>query len=96
MHRLNGISDLIALAYYCIKYNVKTELITKEEHDALLDPRNVTGDWVIRRDGQIRLRNISQLKDVVFSLRIEDNIWDEHAEHVADGYRFAENSKALF
>ena len=96
MHRLNGISELMALADYCTKYNLKTELITKEEHDALIDPGNEHGAWVLRRDGGIRLKMTLQSGEVVFSLRIEDNIWHGYAEHVADWYRFAQNSKALF
>ena len=38
----------------------------------------------------------SQSDEVIFSLRVEDNVWHGYAEHVADWYKFAENSKALF
>ena len=95
-HRLNGISELMALADYCTKNKLKTEFITKEEHDALIDPKNEDGAWVLRRNGGIRLKITSQSGQVIFSLRIEDNIWHGYAEHVADWHKFAENSKALF
>ena len=96
MHRLNGISELMALADYCTQHNLKTECISKEEHDALIDPENGDGAWVLRRNGGIRLKITSQSGEVIFSLRIEDNIWHGYAEHVADWHKFAENAKALF
>tara|TARA_B100001113_G_C20862957_1_gene514860 strand:- start:210 stop:593 length:384 start_codon:yes stop_codon:yes gene_type:complete len=96
MHRLNGISELMALADYCTQHNLKTECISKEEHDALIDPENGDGAWVLRRNGGIRLKITSQSGEVIFSLRIEDNIWHGYAEHVADWHTFAENAKALF
>ncbi len=96
MHRLNGISEVMALADYCTKHNLKTELISKEEHDNLIDPENEDAHWVLRRNGGIRLKITSLSGEVIFSLRIEDNIWHGYAEHVADWYKFAENSKALF
>lgn len=75
---------------------MKTQFITNEEHDVLIDPENEDGEWIIRRNGGIRLKIASQSDEVIFSLRVEDNVWHGYAEHVADWYKFAENSKALF
>ena len=96
MHRLNGISELMALADYCTQHNLKTDFISKEEHDALIDPENENGEWVLRRSGGIRLKITSESGELILSLRIEDNIWHGYAEHVADWHKFAENPKALF
>ena len=96
MHRLNGISELMALADYCTKYKLTTKCITKEEHDALIDLENSDGAWVLHRNGGIRLKITSESGEVILSLRIEDNIWNGYAEHVADWHQLAENAKALF
>ena len=74
-HRLNGISELMALADYCTKHNLKTELISKEKHDSFIDPENALGAWVLRRKGGTRLKITSESGEVIFTLRIEDNIW---------------------
>ena len=94
-HRLNGISELMALADYCIKHNLKTELISKKEHDSFIDPENVHGAWVLRRKGGKRLKVTSESGEVILTLRIEDHIWNGYADHVADWQTFADNSKAL-
>tara|TARA_B100001057_G_scaffold419806_1_gene439814 strand:+ start:163 stop:546 length:384 start_codon:yes stop_codon:yes gene_type:complete len=94
-HRLNGISELMALADYCTKHNLKTELISKEKHDSFIDPENALGAWVLRRKGGTRLKITSDSGEVIFTLRIEDNIWKGYADHVADWQTFADNSKAL-
>ncbi|WP_156485077.1 hypothetical protein [Synechococcus sp. MIT S9508] len=96
MHRLNGISELMALADYCTKYKLTTKCITKEKHDALIDLENSDGAWVLHRNGGIRLKITSESGEVILSLRIEDNIWNSYAEHVADWHKLAENAKALF
>ena len=94
-HRLNGISELMALADYCIKHNLKTELISKKEHDSFIDPDNAHGAWVLRRKGGKRLKVTSESGEVILTLRIEDHIWNGYADHVADWQTFADNSKAL-
>ena len=96
MHRLNGVSELMALADYCTKHKLTTKCITKEEHDALIDLENGDGAWVLHRNGGIRLKITSESGEVILSLRIEDNIWNGYAEHVADWHQLAENAKALF
>ena len=96
MHRLNGISELMALADYCTKHKLTTKYITKEEHDAPIDLENSYGAWVLHRNGRIRLKITSESGEVILSLRIEDNIWNGYAEHVADWHQLAENAKALF
>ena len=96
MHRLNGISELMALADYCTKHKLTTKCITKEEHDSLIDLENSDGAWVLHRNGGIRLKITSESGEVILSLRIEDNIWNGYAEHVADWHKLAENAKALF
>ncbi len=95
MHRLNAISELMALADYCTKHKLTTKCITKEEHDALINLENGDGAWVLHRNGGIRLKITSESGEVILSLRIEDNIWNGYAEHVADWHQLAENAKAL-
>ena len=95
-HRLNGISELMALADYCTKHSLKTEFISKEEHDSLIDQENQLGAWVLRRKGGTRLKITSESGEVVFTLRVEDNIWNGYADHVSDWQTFADNSKVLF
>lgn len=96
MHRLNVMSEILALADYCRKHKLQTEFITKEEHDTFIDPKNSLGAWVLTQEEGIRLKITSKSGEVIFTLRIDDELWHDYAEHVADWESLVENSKTLF
>ena len=72
---------------------MKTQFITTEKHDVLIDPENEDGEWILRRNGGIRLNIASESDEVIFSLRVEDNVWHGYAEHVADWYDLLRTQK---
>ena len=94
-HRLNGISELMALADYCTKNSLKTEFISKEEHDTFIDPENKLGAWVLKQEDGIRLKISSESGEVIFTLRITDKDWNDYKEHVDDWRTFVDNSTVL-
>lgn len=95
MHRLNGISELMALADYCTKNSLKTEFISKEEHDTFIDPENKFGAWVLKQEDGLRLKISSKSGEVIFTLRIQDKDWSDYIDHVADWQTFVNNSTVL-